>query len=309
MRAARGRVLPMWADTESLVGGGALSARFLARVIKLLALGWSSFGLGILPPGFREFSRNWRRGWLGCILPVARGERKSGFLGCGELNPDPVFVSGAAPGIRPERGSKILRVRIVALAFAAIVAIDCRNSGVGLLVLKLFVLAVLVAVSLAFIRDRARKVEFARRWTIEPTDCGRGCSPNDVATAEVVPEGKGKDEQEESEQKNHVEEGKGLENAVASMIDLVRIAFDIVIYNDAVFFCPTNHVGIVNGRVRGDCTDSKPEDKEDANPEEFPSCLGDRAYFANTRFDEQSEEHEEGDDGGEDGEWHKHQRI
>jgi hypothetical protein len=208
---------------------------------------------------------------------VARGERKRGLLGCGEWNPHLVFVSRAGFGIGLERESKRFRVRIVPLAFAAIVAIDCRNSGVELLVLNLFVLAVLVAVSLAFIRDRARKVEFAGRWTIEPTDCGRGCGPNDVATAEVVPEGKGKDEQEESEEKNHVEEGKGLENAVASMINLVRIAFDIVVYNDAVFFCPTDYVGIVNGRVRGDCTDSEPEDKEDANPEEFPSGLGDRA--------------------------------
>ena len=74
--------------------------------------------------------------------------------------------------------------------------------------------------------------------------------------------------------KHHVEEGERLENAVASMIDLVRIwkvvlllmalfgsgkgltAFNIVVYDDAVFFCPTYYLGIVDGRVGGDCTDS-----------------------------------------------------
>jgi len=211
------------------------------------------------------------------ILPLASGDRKSGFLGCGERDPDLVFVSRATFGMRFERQSKRLRVQIVALAFAAVVPVDRRDRGIELLVVNLFVLAVLVAMSLVFIRGRARKVELAHRRTIEPTDCGRRSSPDDVATAEVVPEGKGKDEQEESKQKNHVEEGKGLENAVASMIDLVRIAFNIVVYNDAVFFCPTYYLGIVDGRVSGDCADSKPEDREDADPEEFPSGLGDRA--------------------------------
>jgi hypothetical protein len=220
-----------------------------------------------------------------------------------------VFVSRATFGMGLERQSKRLRVQIVPLALAAVVAVDCGDRGVELLVVDLFVLAVLVAISLAFIRDRARKVELARRWTIEPTDCGRWSRPDDVATTDVVPEGKGKDEQEESKKKNHVEEGKGLENAVASMIDLVRIAFHVVVHDDAVFFCPTYNFGIVDGRVRGDCTDSEPEDEEDTNPKEFPSGLGDRAQFADTRFDEQGEKHEEGDDRGEHGEWYKHQGI
>ena len=109
-----------------------------------------------------------------------------------------MFVSRATFGMRFEWQNKRLRVQIIALAFAAVVAVDCRDRGIELLVVNLFVLGVLVAMSLAFIRDRARKVELARRWTIEPTDCGRRSSPDDVATAEVVPEGKGKDEQEES---------------------------------------------------------------------------------------------------------------
>ena len=129
---------------------------------------------------------------------MASSERKSGLLGCGERDPDLVFVCRATFGMGLERQSKRLRVQIVPLALATVVAIDCRDGGVGLLVVYLFVLAVLVAISLALIRDRTRKVELARRWTIEPTDCGRWSSPDDVATADVVPEGKGKDEQEES---------------------------------------------------------------------------------------------------------------
>ena len=109
-----------------------------------------------------------------------------------------MFVSRATFGMRFEWQSKRLRVQIIAFAFPAVVAVDCRDRGIELLVVNLFVLGVLVAMSLASIRDRARKVELARRWTIEPTDCGRRSSPDDVATAEVVPEGKGKDEQEES---------------------------------------------------------------------------------------------------------------
>lgn len=129
---------------------------------------------------------------------MASGERRRGLLGCGERNPDLVFVSRATFGMGPERQRKRLCVHVVSLAFAAVVAVDCRDRGVELLIVDLFVLAVLVAISLAFIRDRARKVELARRRTIEPTDCGRWSSPDDVATAEVVPEGKRKDEQEES---------------------------------------------------------------------------------------------------------------
>jgi hypothetical protein len=228
---------------------------------------------GILPPRFREFSRNRRRWWLRYILPV---ERKSGLLGR-ERNPDLVFVSRATFGMRLERLRKRLRVRIVPLAFAAVVAVDCGDRGIELLVVDLFILAVLVAISLAFICDRARKVELARRWTIEPTDCGCWSSPNDVATAEVVPEGKAKDEQEETEEKKKVEEGEGSEDAVASVIDLVRIAFHVGVYEDTVFFCPAFYLRIGNGRISGDCTEGEPEDGEYAKPEEFPSGLGDRA--------------------------------
>lgn len=122
-----------------------------------------------------------------------------------------MFVSRATFGMRFEWQSKRLRVQIIAFAFAAVVAVDCRDRGIELLIVNLFVLGVLVAMSLALIRDRARKVELARRRTIEPTDCGRRSSPDDVATAEVVPEGKGKDEQEES---NHYMGGY-----VVSLID------------------------------------------------------------------------------------------
>jgi hypothetical protein len=196
------------------------------------------------------------------------GERKSRFLGCGERDPNLVFVSRATFSMGPGRQTMRLGVQIVPLGFAAVVAGDCGEGRVALLVVDLFVLA--------FIRDRAREVELARRGTIEPTNGGRRGGPDDVATAEVVPEGKCKDEQEETEQKNHVEEGKGLKNAVASVIDLVRIAFHIVVHDDAVFFCPAFYLRIGNGRVRSDCTESKPEDREDANPEEFPPGLGDR---------------------------------
>lgn len=33
-------------------------------------------------------------------------------------------------------------------------------------------------------------------------------------------------------------------------------AFHVVVHDDAVFFRPTYNLGIVDGRVRGDCTDS-----------------------------------------------------
>jgi len=269
---------------------------------------------------------------------VVSGDRKRALLVCGQWNPDLVLVSRATFGMDLERQSKRLGVRFVPLAFVAVVAVDCGDRGIQHLVVDFFVLAVFVAISLAFICDRARKVGHASRRAIEPTNYGRRSGPDDVATAEVVPEGKRKDEQEESEHymgiaqsvlltweaasrvaltKNHVEEGKGLENAVASVIYLVRIwkgislfivlfgneskltAFHIVVYNDAVFFRPAYYLGIGNGRVSGDCTKScrkkekkdeghcchlgkrtshtKPENGEETNPEEFPSCLGDRA--------------------------------
>jgi hypothetical protein len=121
-------------------------------------------------------------------------------------------------------------------------------------------------VSLAFVRDRGRKVKLARRGTIEPANGGRWSGPDDIAAAEVMPEGKTKDEQEETEQKNHVEEGKGLENAIASMIDLIRVALHIGINDDAILFRPALYLGIGDGRIGGDCTKSEPEDGEDAKP-------------------------------------------
>jgi hypothetical protein len=74
---------------------------------------------------------------------------------------------------------------------------------------------------------------------------------------------------------------------------------------------------------------TKPEDGEDANPEEFPPGLGDRRSLLIQGHEEPiggqevspndraipdqmskrvrtSEEHEEGDDGGERGKWYKH---
>lgn len=171
------------------------------------------------------------------------GERKNGLLGCRERNPDLVIVSRATFGMSLDRQSKRLGALVVPLTFAAVVAGDCGERGVEHVVIDLFVLAVLVATSLAFFRDRARELELARRGTIEPTNGARRSGPNDVATAEMVPEGKGEDEQEETDHyvglpgqscqpgegnldvltKDHVEEGKGLKNAVASVIDLVRI--------------------------------------------------------------------------------------
>jgi hypothetical protein len=208
---------------------------------------------------------------------VVSGDRKRALLACGEWNPDLVLVSGATFGVDLERQSKRFGVRFVPLAFAAVVAVDCGDRGIQHLLVDFSVLAVFVAISLAFICDRARKVVgLASRRTIEPTNDGRRSGPDDVATAEVVPEGKRKDEQEETEQSDHVEEGKGLENAVASVIYLVRIAFHIVVYNDAVFLRPAHYLGIGNGRVSGDCTKSEPENGEETNPDEFPSCLGDR---------------------------------
>lgn len=125
------------------------------------------------------------------MLPVVFGERKSGLLGCRERNPDLVLVSRATFGMGPGRQSKRLGVHSVPLAFAAIVTGDCGERGV---VIDLFVLGILVAISLAFFRDRAREVELARRRTVEPTNGGRRSGPDDVAAAAVVPEGKGKDE-------------------------------------------------------------------------------------------------------------------
>jgi hypothetical protein len=215
---------------------------------RTLALGWSSFGLrysrwGILPPRFREFSRNrrcWRRGH---IPPVVIGKRKRRLLGCRERNPDLVLVSRATFGMGLDRQSKRIGVQIVPFTFAAVVAGDCWERGIELVVIDLFVLAILVAISLAFCRDRDRELELAGRGTIEPTNGGCRSGPDDVATTEVVPEGKREDEQEEAEHyvgspgqscqlgereldaltKDHVEEGKGMKNAVASVIDLVRI--------------------------------------------------------------------------------------
>ena len=127
------------------------------------------------------------------------GERKSGFLGCRERDPNLVFVSRPTFGVGPGWQSKGLGVHVITLAFAAVVAVDCGERCIQLLVVDLFVLAVLVAISLAFIRDRAREVELARRGTIEPTNGGRRSGPDDVATAAVVPEGKREDEQEETD--------------------------------------------------------------------------------------------------------------
>jgi hypothetical protein len=240
---------------------------------------------------------------------VVSVERESRLLGCGERDPMLVLVSRATFGMDPSRQGKRLGIRFVPLALAAVVAGDRGNRGVVLLVVELFVLAVLIAMFPAFVRDRAREVELARGRAIEPANGGRWSGPDDVTTAEVVPEGKRKDEQEETDEKNHVEEGKGLENSVASVINLVRIAFNIVVYDDAIFFCPAFYISIGNGRVNGDCSKGEPDDREDANPEKFPSGLGDQTQFADTRHEEQSEAHEESDDRGEHGKWYKYQRI
>jgi hypothetical protein len=153
----------------------------------------------------------------------------------------------------PGRQNNWLGVQIVSLTLTTVVTGDCGKSGVELFVIDLFVLAILVTISLAFVRDRAREVELARRGTIEPTNSARWSGPNDVATAAVVPEGKREDEQEETEQKAQVEEGKGLKNAVASVIDRVRIAFHIIVHNNTVCFGPAFYLRIGNGGIRGDC--------------------------------------------------------
>lgn len=132
------------------------------------------------------------------MLPVASGERKSGLLGCGERNPDHVFASRSTFGMCLGRQIMGFGIPFVPPTFAAVVAGDCGDRGIELVV-DFFVLAVLITVSLAFFGDRAREVELARRWTIEPANGGRRSGPDDVATAEVVPEGKRKDEQEENE--------------------------------------------------------------------------------------------------------------
>jgi len=283
----------------------------LAGPIEILALGWSSFGIlacsrwSILPTRFGEFSRNrglWR---LRYVPPVISGERKRGLLGCRERNPERVFVRRATFGVSPMGHSKRFGIPIVALAFAAVVAGDCGDRGIGLLVVELFVFAVPRAIPLAFFRDRTRELGLALGGTIEPTNDGRWGGPDDVTTAEVVPNSKREDEQEKSEYENQVEEGKGLENAVASVIYLVRIALDVVLYEETVFFCPTFNVGIGNLRVGDDCTQSEPEDGEDAEPEKFPSGLCDHAQLAVARHEEQSEEHEKGNNGSENGKWHK----
>jgi len=231
----------------------------LAGPIEILALGWSSFGIlacsrwSILPTRFGEFSRNrglWR---LRYVPPVISGERKRGLLGCRERNPERVFVRRATFGVSPMGHSKRFGIPIVALAFAAVVAGDCGDRGIEFVV-EFFVLAVLITVSLAVFRDRAREVELARRRAIEPANGRRRGGPDDVATAEVVPEGKREDEQEETDQKTHVEEGKGLKNTVASVIDRVRIAFHIIVHNNAVYFIPAFYFRIGKGGIGGDCT-------------------------------------------------------
>ena len=127
------------------------------------------------------------------------GDRKSGLLGRRELDQDLVLVSRATFGMGLGRQNKWLGVQIVSLTLTTVVAGDRGERGVELFVIDLSVLAVLVTISLAFIRDRARKLELARRGTIEPTNGARRSGPDDVATAEVVPEGKREDEQEETE--------------------------------------------------------------------------------------------------------------
>jgi len=154
-----------------------------------------------------------------------------------------VLVSRATFGMGLGWQSKGFGVQMVPLTFPAVIAGDCWERGVELVIIDLSVLAILVTISLAFFRDRVRELVLARRGAIEPTNGGRRSGPNDVATAEVVPEGKREDEQEETEHyvglpgqscqlgereldtltKSHGEEGKGMKNAVASVIDLVRI--------------------------------------------------------------------------------------
>jgi hypothetical protein len=150
------------------------------------------------------------------------------------------------------RQNKRLGVQVVPLALATVVAGDCGKRGVELLVIDLLVLA--VTISLAFFRDGVREVELARRGTVEPTNGACRSGPNDVATTEVMPEGKREDEQEETDQETHVEEGKGLKNTVASVIDRVRIAFHIIVHNNAVFFSPAFYFRIGKGGIGGDCT-------------------------------------------------------
>lgn len=110
-----------------------------------------------------------------------------------------MLVTRATSGMGPGRQNKRLCVQIVSLTLATVVAGDRGKSGVELLVINLLILAVLVAISLAFVRDGARELELARRGTIEPTNGAGRSGPNDVATAEVVPEGKREDEQEETD--------------------------------------------------------------------------------------------------------------
>jgi len=86
---------------------------------------------------------------------VVSVERESRLLGCGD--PMLVLVSRATFGMGPSRQGKRLGIRFVPLALAAVVAGDRGNRGVVLLVVELFVLAVLIAMLLAFVRDRARE--------------------------------------------------------------------------------------------------------------------------------------------------------
>jgi hypothetical protein len=163
-----------------------------------------------------------------------------------------VLVTRATSGMSPGRQNKRLGFQNVSLTLATVVAGDCGKSGVELLVIELLVLA--VTISLAFFRDRVREVELARRGTIKPTNGVCRSGPNDVATAEVMPEGKREDEQEETEQKTHVEEGKGLKNTVASVIDRIRITFHIIVHNNAVYFGPAFYFRIDKGGIGSDCT-------------------------------------------------------
>ena len=113
-----------------------------------------------------------------------------------ERDPDLVLVTRATSGMRLGRQNKWLGVQNVALTLATVVAGDCGKSG-ELLVIDLLVLA--IAISLAFFRDRGREMELARRGAIKPTNGACRSGPNDVATAEVMPEGKREDEQEETD--------------------------------------------------------------------------------------------------------------
>jgi hypothetical protein len=64
-----------------------------------------------------------------------------------------------------------------------------------------------------------------------------------------------------------------LEYSVSSMVDLVGVAVDIVIDNDAVFLLPAFNLVFGALRLCSDTTKCEPQDREDSDPEELPPSL------------------------------------